>query len=375
MAIVITAFNASGQVGDVIERRHEVTLPEAHVGDLEIDTRLLDSFEKPDKDTRQFYLDARAVFSKLKDADFTHPEIIKAAQKQGLALMGGPLLGQLSESGAVLWVRPSGAIPLQVKVAAVDGSGVKTYRSGPLQPGKEQRIVLDNLSGGSGYTYAVYAGTQKVGEGRFKTAPSAEDEGLFRVAFGSCFHKIGLHNPNLINRIIEREPQVMMLLGDLAVDDREDNIGMHRSDYLLRDASKAWQRLAANVPLYAAWDDHDFLNNDLSGIPERFTAADREALRAVWQQNWNNPKSHGEGIYFSTRTGPVELIMLDTRSCRTVTERGEYGSYLGLEQQEWLKKTLKNSTAPYKIISSGTMWSDYVTNGKDSWGTWDTLAR
>src|SRR5690606_27908955 len=118
--------------------------------------------------------------------------------------------------------------------------------------------------------------------------------------------------------------------------------------------------------------DHDYLNNDLSGIPEGFHKADQEALRSVWQANWNNPEHEAEGIFFNTRIGSVELIMLDTRSCREVKIRGQYGSYLGTKQQNWLKETLKNSTAPFKIISSGTMWSDYVTNGKDSWGTWDT---
>jgi len=167
----------------------------------------------------------------------------------------------------------------------------------------------------------------------------------------------------------------MMLLGDIAADDRENRINMHRSDYLLRDVSKPWRQLSANIPLYACWDDHDYLNNDLSGIPEGFTAADRLALREVWHQNWNNPANEGKGIYFNTRIGPVELIMLDTRSCRENERRGKYGSYLGLEQLTWLKKTLKNSLAPFKIISSGTMWSDYVSNGKDSWGTWDTEAR
>src|SRR5690606_29057062 len=40
-----------------------------------------------------------------------------------------------------------------------------------------------------------------------------------------------------------------------------------------------------------------------------------------------------------------------------------------------LKRVLRNSDAPYKVISSGTMWSDYITPGKDSWGTWDTEGR
>ena len=67
--------------------------------------------------------------------------------------------------------------------------------------------------------------------------------------------------------------------------------------------------------------------------------------------------------------------MLDTRSCRENERRGKYGCYLGKEQQEWLKKGLKESTAPFKILSSGTMWSDYVSKAKDTWGSWDTEAR
>jgi len=167
----------------------------------------------------------------------------------------------------------------------------------------------------------------------------------------------------------------MMLLGDIAVDDRENQINMHRSDYQLRDISKPWQQLAANVPLYTSWDDHDYFNNDLSGIPDGFVDADRNAVREVWQQNWNNPEIDKPGIYFNTRIGPVEIIMLDTRSLRENENKGKYGSYLGVDQLSWLKETLKNSDAPYKVISSGTMWSDYITPGKDSWGTWDTLAR
>ncbi len=374
-AMVFAPYDSYSQSGDIVQRRFVVTLPDAHVGDLEIDTRLLDSYGSIDENRRQFYLDSRRIFTESEDADFTHPEILKAARKHGVALMGGPMLGNLEESGAVLWLRQSESSPLKVKVTGTDSGNEKSYSAGSVEPGTEQRIIMDGLSSGTDYTYAVYVDDRKVAEGSFRTAPSAPDESEFRVAFGSCFHKIGLHNPNLVNQIVNRKPQVMMLLGDIAVDDRENNIGMHRSDYLLRDVSGAWQMLAANVPLYTSWDDHDYLNNDLSGIPERFTPADLKALRGVWQQNWNNPENEADGIYFSTRTGPVELIMLDTRSCRNVAERGNYASYLGREQQEWLKETLKSSTAPFKIISSGTMWSDYVTNGKDSWGTWDTLAR
>ena len=365
----------SGAVSDTISPQHKVTLREAHVGDLEVDTRLLDSYGRLPENIRQFYLDTRSVFSGNSDADFTHLEIIQAAQKYDMPLMGGPMLGKLSEEGVVLWFRPSTNEPVGVKVTPAGGQEEKSYRKNNTEPGVQQEITLDGLSPDTKYKYVFFVNDRKVTEGEFTTAPVSGEERRFRLAFGSCFHKIGLHNPNLIQQILSREPAAMMLLGDIAVDDREDRINMHRSDYLLRDVSKAWRMLAENVPLYTSWDDHDYFNNDLSGIPEGFTAADVEAVREVYQENWNNPSNAGEGIYFNTRIGPVEIIMLDTRSCRDNERRHEYASYLGKEQLNWFKTTLKNSTAPFKVISSGTMWSDYMSNAKDTWGSWDVEAR
>ena len=280
-----------------------------------------------------------------------------------------------AENGVTIWLRPSEANSLLIKVFTSEGSEEKSFSKDAIRPGVTQRIKLNGLASDTDYNYIVLAGKKKIAEGSFRTVPNSQKTGLFRLAFGSCMHKIGVHNPNLVNQILKRKPNAMALLGDIAVDDRENNLNLHRADYLLRDVSIPWQRLAANVPLYTSWDDHDYLNNDLSGIPERFTKADREALREVWKQNWNNPVNKKEGIFFNTRIGPVELIMLDTRSCRTIEKRGEYSSYLGTGQLNWLKEILQQSTAPYKVISSGTMWSDYISTGKDSWGTWDTLAR
>lgn len=360
---------------DTIPPLHKVTLPQAHIGNLEIDTKLLDSYGLLPENKRDFYLKSRTVFAENSATNFTDKKILEAAQKFDLLLMGGPLLGQLTDEGVTVWLRPSTNAPLLVKVTNPNSGIEKSFKEKSVKEGVEQRILLNGLLPETSYKYAIYAKKQKLAEGSFTTAPLADNNSIFRVTFGSCFHKIGLHNPNLINEILKRKPNAMMLLGDIAVDDRENKINMHRSDYLLRDLSKAWSDLASNVPLYTAWDDHDYFNNDLNGIPKGFSAEDIAVVRSVWFQNWNNPVKKEEGIYFNTRIGPVEVIMLDTRSCRENKRRGEYDSYLGLEQMLWLKETLKESDAPFKIISSGTMWSDYVSNGKDSWGTWDKQAR
>jgi alkaline phosphatase D len=47
------------------------------------------------------------------------------------------------------------------------------------------------------------------------------------------------------------------------------------------------------------------------------------------------------------------------------------GSLLGPEQMKWLEQQLLSCKGPFIILSCGTMWSDYITPGKDSWGIHD----
>ena len=85
----------------------------------------------------------------------------------------------------------------------------------------------------------------------------------------------------------------------------------------------------------------------------------------------NSFEEKGEGIFFRTRIGPADIIMLDHRYFRT----GEPGSFLGEEQMKWLEEQLLDCKGPFIILSNGTMWSDYVSRGKDSWGRNDPEGR
>ncbi len=358
---------------------HIVSLKQAHVGSLEIDTLLLDSFERLPEARRTFYLSAREILVETPDATLTHPGIIEAAKKAGLALISGPMLGDVSESGITLWFRAVHAEALTVKITDKEEKQQKDFNVEVTQPGAATRVRITGLSANTPYLYQIVNNADAVlGNGSFRTAPEPNTTDTMRIAFGSCYHKIGVHNPNLMRLIVERGNLAMLLLGDIAVDDRETNSNMHYADYLLRDVSKPWRTFSANIPVYTSWDDHDYLNNDKSGLQKgQITNTQRNALRKLWQENWANPQTSvtDHGIYFNTVIGDVEIIMLDTRSCRNWQKREQRGSYLGDEQMQWLKNTLKASKARFIILTSGTMWSDFMSKAKDSWGSWDIPGR
>ncbi len=378
LCMLITALGCYAQETPV-KPTHLVTLKQAHQGTLEIDSLLLDSFERLPDERRAFYLTARKVLTGSPAATPEDPGIIEAAKEAGLALISGPMLGEVSESGITVWFRPVIAERLTIQVTAGQKNTKKDFYVNIAQPGTAVRVRLDDLLANTRHTYQIVNSSGHVlGEGSFRTAPPPNSKETIRIAFGSCFHKIGVHNPNLMRLIAERGNRAMLLLGDLAVDDREANLNMHYADYLLRDVSKPWRMFAASIPVYACWDDHDYLNNDKSGLQQgQITDQERNALRELWQENWNNPQTmvKDRGIYFNTVIGDVEIIMLDTRSCRNWQKREQCGSYLGDAQMQWLFKTLKASRARFIIITSGTMWNDFMSRAKDSWGSWDIPGR
>jgi len=121
---------------EAVDPTFRVTLPEAHKGTLEIDTKLLDSYGRPTGSLRQFYLDARAIFQGNSEAAFTDDAILQVAQQHGVLLMGGPLLGDLRADGVSVWLRPSTDQPITVQV------GDRTFADRAPVRGEEIRLPI-----------------------------------------------------------------------------------------------------------------------------------------------------------------------------------------------------------------------------------------
>jgi len=116
--------------------------------------------------------------------------------------------------------------------------------------------------------------------------------------------------------------------------------------------------LAAEVPILAAWDDHETHNNWWPGQQlddPRYSERDAStlaarALRAL--REWT--PIGGPTIQRVIHYGPLlDVIVVDLRAFRTPNDanRGETGAMMGAAQAAWLVDALARSTARWKIVA------------------------
>ena len=116
--------------------------------------------------------------------------------------------------------------------------------------------------------------------------------------------------------------------------------------------------LAAEVPILAAWDDHETHNNWWPGqqleddryLEKDATTLAARALKAV--REWT-PIS-GPTIQRVIHYGPLlDVIVVDLRAFRTPNDpnRGETGAMMGATQARWLVNALAGSKARWKIVA------------------------
>ena len=325
-------------------------------------------------------------------------EVQRICKENGIVHLGGPMLGAVTSEGARVWLRT--VQPAKVEVLVTIDGAEKTF--GPVASAPETDltavVLVTGLKPTTTYPYRVLVDgkdIKRIFDGAIAgakfhnevprhavitTAPSDDQAGKVRIVFGADYHRRGIENNALAVLMRSRGPAAFLTIGDIAVQDRRNHLGLHRADYLLRDFQTAWQNLVASIPVYATWDDHDYFANDLSGIPEGYTKKDQEGVWDVFRHAWNNP-SYGfgddrRGVFLRTRIGPCDVIMTDERYFRTGKENmGKPNSYLGEAQMRWLEAQLLDCKGPFIILSNGTMWSDYISDGKDSWGKWDPQGR
>lgn len=199
-----------------------------------------------------------------------------------------------------------------------------------------------------------------------KDAPSDK----FTIGFGGGSGYVP-ENERMWDTIGAIEPRALLLLGDNVYIDDPETPEMQRFHYYRRQSQPEWGKLAKTVPIYSIWDDHDFTTNDGWGGPDIEKPSWKRDVWEIYKENWDNPYYGGgkenPGCWFDFRIGDVHFIMIDGRYYRE-SPKDETPSMLGPVQMKWLKKTLTEKPATFKVICTNVPMAPKVKPGsKDTW--------
>ena len=301
------------------------------------------------------------------------PALRGLVEKHNLRLFGGPMLGCVTDHSARFWVRTAREADVQVLV------GAKPDLAGPVRSEvvrSRKAVDLTALAEVSGlepfkrYYYDVLVdGKRTLGPNlpSFRTFPTGRQKVAFDVGFGGGARYVPEHE-GMWDTIASYRPAAFLFLGDNLYIDKPTRRDVQRLYYYRRQLRPEFRRLCAGTAIYAIWDDHDFGANDCAGGLDLFKPDWKLPVWKVFTENWNNPSYGGgekqPGCWFDFSIGDVDFFMTDGRYYRSFKD----GTMLGPVQKQWLLERLRASGATFKVIASGTLWTETADKGgADSW--------
>lgn len=282
-------------------------------------------------------------------------------------LLAGPMIGETSERSVRIWMQAretDGNAPrLSLVVEGPDGQEIRRE----IRPTRDDwymaTVVVEGLSPATTYTYWIESdGGETTERCKLKTAPT-DAARRAKIVFGSCYDEHEEPLP-VFSQIRGEDPDLLLMIGDNCYYFEPDWQTEHTMTLAqLRNRNNpTFRPLGANVPVLGIWDDHDYGPNDSDA---RFDGKDMSlrVFKRVWGQ-----RSYGlegvPGIFSVVRWGPVEMFLLDGRY-----ERLEKQQILGPAQMDWLLDALGRSTAPVKLVVSGSQLLPLAAVEKE-WECW-----
>ena len=189
------------------------------------------------------------------------------------------------------------------------------------------------------------------------------NQSRLRIGVLSCVDDTFEKNFKIWNVLAAKNPEYILMIGDSVYADKEAD-----GSPLASTPESLWRRytdVRLTVPFYfqekltpvhALWDDHDFGVNDGN---ETFEHKDesKEVFDAFFAQSLSDEAySKGFGVGGLLSMGDFNLYFLDGRSFRASHKTGRE---LGLEQHQWLMKSLKDESQPSFIIKGDQFFGGY----------------
>ncbi|MBL9216820.1 MAG: alkaline phosphatase D family protein [Opitutaceae bacterium] len=304
------------------------------------------------------------------------PKPAAPSQRGSPRLMQGPMLGAVEGDGARLWVRLSG--PYAINIGYGERPDALDRRSATVTARAEDDytaiVRLEGLAPGRTYYYGAIEidGRSPKSLARrpatpFRTAPAGPAR--FTVGFGSCAKSADDDVQPVWRQVSLLNPDLFLWLGDNVYANAVVPQIIAEEYRRQREITLRYPALRS-IPQLAVWDDHDFGVGD----GDR-TNPVREGALTVFRQYWANPAGglpDTPGVFFHYAYGGVDFFFLDERYYRdpAVLPDTPAKTILGPAQREWLRRGLKASRAPFKVLAGGSGWTDLRGPAGDSWAAY-----
>ncbi|MEZ4735564.1 MAG: alkaline phosphatase D family protein [Caldilineaceae bacterium] len=144
--------------------------------------------------------------------------------------------------------------------------------------------------------------------------PQTRNAVVTALAFGSCANQT---KQQLIwDAVLAGRPDLFVFLGDNIYGDTEE-MDLLRARYNQLAQNPHFQRVRAQIPIIATWDDHDYGTNDAGADYPKKEESKQIFLDFFGEPAVSERRLREDGIYTAYVYGPVgqrvQVILLDTR--------------------------------------------------------------
>jgi phosphodiesterase/alkaline phosphatase D-like protein len=324
--------------------------------------------------------------------------LIFSAQLFSQMITAGPVIGAVTSNSARIMIQYDQPGTYQITLMPGMGAVVGVEVSAMASESKNNIAIFDVKGLQSGRTYKIesYNAVDNIDVGVFKTFKEDQFEEKVTFTFGSCIENV--LTDSIFIEMDKHHPDFFLHLGDWTYPDHRNYPGLkiggnyfYSEDYAkviqayeVRYRLPNMAKFLHHTPMDFIHDDDDFVFDGNSKHTHSFNeyvngeskigendlppGARTNAIKGYNELFPHYPLGNLEnGVYHSLRYGQVEIFFLDSRANRS-PETGCFKiadgklrfdpdsthRMLGKEQMDWLKKGLKNSTATWKFIASGT---------------------
>jgi alkaline phosphatase D len=275
-------------------------------------------------------------------------------------LTHGPMRGAIDHDRTRIWIRTEATRGVGLRMSSEpDLTDAPVVAWAYPRPADDFTAVLEvpDVPGDTAWHYGLQVDGEllDLSTHPLSMPPAPGTPVSMSFAFGSCAR---LEDQPIFTLIEQLEPDLFLFVGDNHYANSND-LEAVRWFYRRDLANPPRAAFVERTPTIATWDDHDFVGNNTDGTDPLKT----NSLQA-FTEYWANPSYGTEetpGVFTIHRYGDLDFILVDDRYYRNL----EADSMLGSAQRQWLIESLAASTATFKFVVSGSVWTEHGSS--DSW--------